>query len=104
MGRGRGEGFDGEGVKVLGVVFEGLDKEGFESIDEGNVERCGFGNFGFLERYLWNYIEGREFEIEDGREIIERGEGVGGGNGDCDEVVGSFEMVGSGREMRGVGW
>ncbi len=100
LARTRGEPFDSERVKLFGVLFEALHNGTFKDIDEPNVENPCFRNFAFFESYFSNYIEGTQFEIEDARQIIETGIPMPSRNADSHDVLGTFQIVASRREMR----
>lgn len=100
--RASGEPFDSERVKLFSTLFEALHNQPFEIIDEPNVETSAFRNFAFFESYFSNYIEGTEFEIEDARQIIETGQPLPARNADSHDVLGTFHIVSSRREMRRV--
>lgn len=100
MARARGEPFDAGRVKLFEILFEALHNQPFERIDEPNVETSAFRNFAFFESYFSNYIEGTEFEIEDARRIIETGQPLPARNADSHDVLGTFQIVASRREMR----
>lgn len=102
VARASGEPFDAERVKLFGVLFEALHNQPFETIDEPNVETSAFRNFAFFDSYFSNYIEGTEFEIEDARQIIETGQPLPARNADSHDVLGTFHIVASRREMRRV--
>lgn len=69
-------------------------------MDEPNVETTAFRNFAFFESYFSNYIEGTEFEIEDARQIIETGQPLPARNAGSHDVLGTFQIVASRREMQ----
>ena len=98
--RATGAPFDDERVKLFGILFEALHHEQFPHIDEPNVENSAFRNFAFFESYFSNYIEGTEFEIEDAWMIIETGQPMPARNADSHDVLGTFQLVASRREMR----
>jgi len=98
--RAKGEPFDSERVHLLGTLFQALHNEQFPYIDEPNVENSAFRNFAFFESYFSNYIEGTEFEIEDAWQIIETGQPMPARNADSHDVLGTFQIVASRREMR----
>ena len=102
VARASGEPFDAERVKLLGILFEALHNQPFETIDEPNVETSAFRNFAFFESYFSNYIEGTEFEIEDAKQIIETGQPLPARNADSHDVLGTFQIVASRREMKRV--
>lgn len=102
VARAKGVPYDGERVKLFGVLFEALKNDVFPTIDEPNQTTSEFRNFAFFESYFSNYIEGTEFEIEDAREIIETGQPMPARNADSHDVLGTFQIVASRREMRRV--
>ena len=98
--RAQGEPYDSERVRLFGVLFEALHNTPLPLIDEPNVENAAFRNFAFFESYFSNYIEGTEFEIEEARTIIETGQALPARNADSHDVLGTFQLVASRREMR----
>ena len=64
------------------------------------METSAFRNFAFFESYFSNYIEGTEFEIEEARRIVETGQPMPARNADYHDVLGTFQIVASRREMR----
>lgn len=102
VARANGQPFDRERIKLFEVLWKALKNDVFPSIDEPNQTNSEFRNFAFFESYFSNYIEGTEFEIEDAREIIETGQPVPARNADSHDVLGTFQIVASRREMRRV--
>ncbi len=100
VARAKGEPFDEGRIKLFGTLFEALHNEQFPYMDEPNVENAAFRNFAFFESYFSNYIEGTEFEIEDARQIIETGQPMPARNADSHDVLGTFQLVASRREMK----
>ncbi len=100
VARAHGEPFDTDRVKLFEILFESLHNEPFQFMDEPNVETSAFRNFAFFESYFSNYIEGTEFEIEDARRIVETGQPMPARNADSHDVLGTFQIVASRREMR----
>ena len=100
IARAKGAPFDDERVKLFSILFEALHHEQFSYIDEPNVENSAFRNFAFFESYFSNYIEGTEFEIEDAWNIIETGLPMPARSTDSHDVLGTFQLVASRREMR----
>ena len=98
--RAQGEPYDSERIRLFGVLFEALHNSHLPLIDEPNVENAAFRNFAFFESYFSIYIEGTEFEIEDARTIIETGQPLPDRNADSHDVLGTFQLVASRREMR----
>ena len=102
VARAKGVPFDTERVKLFGILFEALHQEQFPYIDDLNVDNSAFRNFAFFESYFSNYIEGTEFEIEDAWKIIETGQPMPARNADSHDVLGTFQLVASRREMQRI--
>jgi len=100
IARAMGQPYDGERVDLFGVLYEALRKDIFAEIDEPNQTKSEFRNFAFFESYFSNYIEGTEFEVEEARTIIETGQPMPARNSDSHDVLGTFQIVSSRREMR----
>ena len=100
MARAHGTPFDKERVGLFGTLFEALHSEPFPVMDEQNASTAEFRNFAFFESYFSNYIEGTEFEIEEAYKIIETGQPLPARNADSHDVLGTFQIVASRREMR----
>lgn len=100
IARAQGAPFDEERVKLFSILFEALHNEQFPYVDEPNVMNSAFRNFAFFESYFSNYIEGTEFEIEDAWKIVETGQPMPARNADSHDVLGTFQLVASRREMR----
>lgn len=91
--------YDGERVKLFELLFRALKNDVFADIDEPNQTTAEFRNFAFFESYFSNYIEGTEFEIEEAWEIVETGKPMPARNADSHDVLGTFQIVASRREM-----
>lgn len=102
VARANGQPYDGERIQLFEVLFKALRNDVFPLIDEPNQTTSEFRNFAFFESYFSNYIEGTEFEIEDAREIIETGQPMPARNADSHDVLGTFQIVASRREMRRI--
>ena len=102
IARAKGEPFDDGRVKLFETLFSALHQEQFPLIDEPNIENAAFRNFAFFESYFSNYIEGTEFEIEDARKIVETGQPLPARNADSHDVLGTFQLVASRREMQRI--
>jgi hypothetical protein len=100
IARAYGAPFDKERVGLFETLFEALHNEPFPVMDEQNVSTAEFRNFAFFESYFSNYIEGTEFEIEEAYKIIETGQPLPARNADSHDVLGTFQIVASRREMR----
>ena len=100
VARANGLPYDGERVKLFELLFKALKNDVFADIDEPNQTTAEFRNFAFFESYFSNYIEGTEFEIEEAWEIVETGKPMPARNADSYDVLGTFQIVASRREMR----
>ena len=100
IARAAGLPYDGDRAKLFEVLFEALHNEIFPVIDEPNQTNSEFRNFAFFESYFSNHIEGTEFEIEEARAIIDTGQPMPARNADSHDVLGTFQIVASRREMR----
>ena len=97
--RAAGEPYDQKRLQLFETLFSALHNEHFHDIIEPNVEHSCFRNFAFFESYFSNYIEGTEFEVEDAKVIIETGQPLPARNEDSHDVLGTFQIVASRREM-----
>lgn len=97
--RAAGEPYDQNRIQLFGTLFTALHNEHFADIIEPNVENACFRNFAFFESYFSNYIEGTEFELDDAKVIIETGQPLPARNEDSHDVLGTFQIVASRREM-----
>ena len=100
VARANGLPYDGERVKLFELLFKALKNDVFADIDEPNQTTAEFRNFAFFESYFSNYIEGTEFEIEEAWEIVETGKPMPARSADSHDVLGTFQIVASRREMR----
>ena len=100
VARANGLPYDGERVKLFELLFKALKNDVFADIDEPNQTTAEFRNFAFFESYFSNYIEGTEFEIEEAWGIVETGKPMPARNADSHDVLGTFQIVASRREMR----
>ena len=94
--------YDTERVRLFEILFKALHDGTFADMAEPNVETAAFRNFAFFESYFSNYIEGTEFEIEEARQIVQSGLPMPARNADSHDVLGTFQIVASRREMRRV--
>ncbi len=102
IARASGLPFDSYRIKLFETLFEALHNETFRYIDEPNVENAYYRNFAFFESYFSNYIEGTEFEIEEARQIIETSQPIPTRNADSHDILGTFQIVASRREMKRI--
>lgn len=100
VARANGIPYDGDRIKLFEVLFRALNNEVFPSIEEPNQLNSEFRNFAFFESYFSNYIEGTEFEIEEAKGIIDSGQPLPARNADSHDVLGTFQIVASRKEMR----
>ncbi len=102
VARAMGSPYDVERYRLFGTLFDALHNQSFADIDEPNQTTTEFRNFAFFESYFSNYIEGTEFEIEDAWHIIETGKPMPARNADSHDVLGTFQIVASRREMQRI--
>ena len=100
IARAQGVPFDRERISLFQTLFEALHNEPFPEMEERNVSTSEFRNFAFFESYFSNYIEGTEFELEDAYKIVETGLPLPARNADSHDVLGTFQIVASRREMQ----
>ncbi len=100
LARAKGLPYDQERTNLFRTLFDALHNELFPVMDEPNVSSAAFRNFAFFESYFSNYIEGTEFEIEDAYRIVETGQPMPARNADSHDVLGTFQLVASRREMQ----
>ncbi len=100
IARAAGLPYDGDRVKLFEILFKALHNEIFPVIEEPNQTNSEFRNFAFFESYFSNFIEGTEFEIGEARTIIDTGQPMPARNADSHDVLGTFQIVSSRREMR----
>lgn len=102
IARALGAPFDQSRVRLFETLFNALHNEVFPEILESNITTASFRNFAFFESYFSNYIEGTEFEIEEAYRIVETGMPMPARNADSHDVLGTFQIVASRKEMRRV--
>ena len=100
--RARGVPYDQDRLRLFEILFGALHNEVFQDMPENNLDNASFRNFAFFESYFSNYIEGTEFEIEDARRIVDTGQPLPARNADSHDVLGTFQIVASRREMSRV--
>ena len=100
--RAMGVPYDQDRLRLFEILFGALHNEAFQDMPENNLDNASFRNFAFFESYFSNYIEGTEFEIEDARRIIDTGQPLPARNADSHDVLGTFQIVASKREMSRV--
>ena len=100
VARAQGVPFDQDRVRLFSALFEALHSDSFPDVEEQNITTSAFRNFAFFESYFSNYIEGTEFELADAYRIVETGLPMPARNADSHDVLGTFQIVASRREMR----
>lgn len=94
-----GEPYDPGRYELFGTLFAALQQMEFKSYPDKNTTEQAYRNFAFFESYFSNYIEGTEFELEDAQRIIETNQPMEARNDDSHDVLGTFYIVSSKREM-----
>ena len=100
LARAAGQAYDGNRLELFSALYSALRNDVFPVLDEPNQTSSEFRNFAFFESYFSNYIEGTEFEIDEARRIIETGQPLPARNADSHDILGTFHIVASRREMR----
>lgn len=80
-------------------LFQELQKREFKRLQDQNVTNQSFKNFAFFESYFSNYIEGTEFEIDEAKKIIETGHPLLTRQDDSHDILGTYRIVSSKKEM-----
>ncbi|MBX9850997.1 MAG: Fic family protein [Cytophagaceae bacterium] len=91
--------YDKARIQLFEILFRELSNREFKSRPDKNTTPRAFRNFAFFESYFSNYIEGTIFEIEEAREIIETGKPLPARNDDSHDVLGTYQIVSSKKEM-----
>ena len=99
IARAIGQPFDSERFRLFDIFFNYLSNKEFVAYPEKNLSEKAYKNFGFFESYFSNYIEGTTFEIEEARRIVETGVPIPTRDEDSHDVLGTFYIVSSKKEM-----
>lgn len=91
--------YDGDRVRLFEILFSALHQEYFPDMPEANTDTDSFRNFAFFESYFSNYIEGTEFELTEAKNIIDTGLPMPTRNDDSHDILGTFRIVASRKEM-----
>lgn len=91
--------YDPSRYELFGILFQELNQFEFKRKEENNIEPKEFKNFAFFESYFSNYIEGTKFEIEQAKQIIESQEPLPARHEDSHDVLGTYQIVSSLKEM-----
>ena len=99
LARAAGEPFDSSRIELFGTLLERLAGTSFPDFPDPNATETSFRMFAFFESYFSNYIEGTEFELEEARRIVETGVSVPARDADSHDILGTYAVVSSRREM-----
>ena len=99
LARALGNPYDPARLQLFDKLFTELKQNEFQMLKDPNASQASFENFAFFEAYFSNYIEGTEFEIEDAKRIVETGMPMDSRNDDSHDVLGTYQIVSSRKEM-----
>jgi len=91
--------YDSSRLEVFEILFRELMQQEFKFRAEKNTNKSAFKNFAFFESYFSNYIEGTVFKIEDAKQIITSQKPIPNRNEDSHDVLGTYQIVSSLKEM-----
>lgn len=97
--RALGEPFDSGRISLFEMLYEGLAGNSYPEYPEKNNTLKAYPNFGFLESYFSNYIEGTVFEVEEAKQIVLTETPLPARNEDSHDVLGTYKMVSNKAEM-----
>ncbi|OYU96375.1 MAG: cell filamentation protein Fic [Bacteroidetes bacterium B1(2017)] len=92
--------YDPHRLTLFEDLFRQLKSTEFPLRIEQNTTPTAFRNFAFFESYFSNYIEGTVFEIEEAKKIIQTNKPILSRNDDSHDVLGTYELVSSLKEMQ----
>lgn len=92
--------YDPARLTLFEELFRLLKSTVFPYRIEQNTTPTAFRNFAFFESYFSNYIEGTIFEIGEAKKIIETNKPLLTRNDDSHDVLGTYKLVSSQKEMQ----
>ena len=98
--RAMGMPFDVGRIQLFERLFIALQQRTLKSRPDKNKSALAFHNFAFFESYFSNYIEGTIFKVMEAREIIETQQPLPARNEDSHDILGTYNIVSSRREMK----
>lgn len=99
IARALGSPFDSGRIQIFEELFRDLQKQEFKNRIDRNTTLQSFRNFAFFESYFSNYIEGTVFAIDEAKQIITTNKPLPARNQDSHDVLGTFQIVSSRKEM-----
>lgn len=99
IARALGHPYDPNRIQIFEKLFVELKQREFADMPDKNVTQLAFRNFAFFESYFSNFIEGTKFTIEEAIEIIETGQPLITRDEDSHDVLGTYQLVSSRKEM-----
>jgi hypothetical protein len=91
--------YDPDRLVLFERLFVELQKMEFIDRKDKNISTKSFQNFAFFESYFSNYIEGTIFELEEAKRIIDTNKPLFSRNDDSHDVLGTYKIVSSKKEM-----
>lgn len=87
------DGYDNERIEKFDALISALRTTTLPSITDSSGKGLGLINFGFLESYFSNFIEGTEFEIDEARRIVLDGQISEIRPKDSHDIIGVFKQI-----------
>ncbi len=91
--------YDAGRMQLFEKLFASLQQGEFAPRPDKNESPRSFRNLAFFESYFSNYIEGTRFEVEEAKEIIQTQKPIAARNEDSHDVLGTYQIVSSKKEM-----
>lgn len=91
--------YDPSRYELFARLYQELNQFEFQTFEDRNSNNASFKNFAFFESYFSNYIEGTKFEIDQAKDIIETQQPVPARHEDSHDVLGTYQIVSSRKEM-----
>jgi len=95
-----GRPYDPARLPLFEVLFAALRAGAWRDRLDAAALPPAFGNAAFFDAYFSNYIEGTDFPVEQAIRIVFQGEIPAGRPADAHDVLGTYRLVASQREMR----
>jgi hypothetical protein len=100
--RARGEPYDPNRQEFFEVLFRELKRTAVSIRPQPSDVGMSTDVLPFFEAYFSNFIEGTEFDVEEAQEIVFRNIIPSGRPADAHDIIGTFELVSSLKEMSRV--
>ncbi|MCX6292216.1 MAG: Fic family protein [Bacteroidetes bacterium] len=91
--------YDPARIALFEKLFVELQSTEFKNRKDRNSSLKSYRNFSFYESYFSNYIEGTVFELSEAKQIIDSNLPLPSRNDDSHDVLGTYQIVSSKKEM-----